>query len=1099
MPRKIIRVFISSTFSDFVEEREALREIVFPKLKAFCERNRATFQAVDLRWGISEDAALEHKTIDICLEEIERCKKLSPKPNFIVMLGDRYGWQPLPPLIAQDEFERIVYVLKNQFTGTGEDQEGVLESLLTWYKLDKNSVPPVYVLLNRSQVDQKSWAVIEDKLLKTLRKAVAQIGLSSEAKEKYFLSATGCEIIKGALNGDGASEDSQVFGFFREIDEIEAYVDTDLEKRNWLQDLKKRLKETLGPNIFEYRLRITKRGNVEQYLSAFCNDVEVSLTRAIEKRLLEINSELSEQAVEKYQQAKFLQERIAAFVGREDIIADILGYARYPSAKAFVLFGRRGIGKTSIAAKIVDTLSHNLSEQSTIIYRFVGATPQSSSVFSMLKGLCEEIHECYNKTSPQVLVYSDTIQFWQESLKLANESRPLIIVIDALDQLKSGEEDDELAWLNCSLPKYVSIILITREGESVGRVKNKLQEPIIREILPLEKVNAIKALEQWLSEKGRTLNQEQFEEIVKKYMENGLLLYLKFAFEQVRKWRSFESKHLTSGINGIIGDYLSFLSEDINHGQTMVAKTLGYLATSKNGLSESEMIEILSLDHSVMNEYFRRTPNSPEVESLPFIVWSRLYFDIVPYLKEAYIDNNNLMQFYHMQVDEAVRDIYLRENETINLHKNLAGYFMAFDNYLQGNSGIPNLRKLSELPYHLMRALETNKLFMLLIDPLYMKAKTDASRLYQLTDEMYWVHLNAKDQEVSRKLTENLFAFVAEYNYKLEKGSVETNEKMPILWEDIHTLLVYKKDKEFYNLFFQIGKNKDRILELCPAINADYIERLHLECLTKLLNYNRRMGYLTEAESLFREILPKLEADSTQILDYSRALYDYGYILYLQGNFDQAFAQLIKSADISEVGGNIVGKWISLCVGFHIRMISSLWTNNEKQYISEFREKLFEGLRIFQKKSSTNSGAKRWIMNVNAHLLNLYFLEKDFENASKHYIEFINDPWVKSYDDESFVLPHEAKLAMLKGEHSEAARLYKRYIDSAIVNSKNNGARGIESFAEHYYWYGQSLYSLGNFEEARNVWQIGQSLSDEPGNHKWRRKMSLDLKALEGV
>ncbi|WP_091940428.1 DUF4062 domain-containing protein [Propionivibrio dicarboxylicus] len=97
---RTIRIFVSSTFNDFLAEREALHREVFRGLKQHCESAGFEFQAVDLRWGISKEAARQHRTIDICLEEIRRCQRLPPKPNFIVLLGDRFGWQPIPARIA---------------------------------------------------------------------------------------------------------------------------------------------------------------------------------------------------------------------------------------------------------------------------------------------------------------------------------------------------------------------------------------------------------------------------------------------------------------------------------------------------------------------------------------------------------------------------------------------------------------------------------------------------------------------------------------------------------------------------------------------------------------------------------------------------------------------------------------------------------------------------------------------------------------------------------------------------------------------------------------------------------------------------------------
>jgi len=52
MPRRdlIFRVFVSSTFSDLIDERNALQEKTYPKLRDYCKNRGARFQAIDLRW-----------------------------------------------------------------------------------------------------------------------------------------------------------------------------------------------------------------------------------------------------------------------------------------------------------------------------------------------------------------------------------------------------------------------------------------------------------------------------------------------------------------------------------------------------------------------------------------------------------------------------------------------------------------------------------------------------------------------------------------------------------------------------------------------------------------------------------------------------------------------------------------------------------------------------------------------------------------------------------------------------------------------------------------------------------------------------------------
>ena len=62
---RIFRLFISSTFSDFMLERERLQRYVFPELEEYCASKGAKFLAVDLRWGITEAAQVEHDQFEI--------------------------------------------------------------------------------------------------------------------------------------------------------------------------------------------------------------------------------------------------------------------------------------------------------------------------------------------------------------------------------------------------------------------------------------------------------------------------------------------------------------------------------------------------------------------------------------------------------------------------------------------------------------------------------------------------------------------------------------------------------------------------------------------------------------------------------------------------------------------------------------------------------------------------------------------------------------------------------------------------------------------------------------------------------------------------
>ncbi|MFZ2141546.1 MAG: hypothetical protein WAV78_32260, partial [Xanthobacteraceae bacterium] len=84
---KAFRLFVSSTFADFSAERDVLQRHVFPALDHYCAAKGYQFDALDLRWGVNEEAQLDQRTEEICLAEIRAAKQGYPPPNFLILLG----------------------------------------------------------------------------------------------------------------------------------------------------------------------------------------------------------------------------------------------------------------------------------------------------------------------------------------------------------------------------------------------------------------------------------------------------------------------------------------------------------------------------------------------------------------------------------------------------------------------------------------------------------------------------------------------------------------------------------------------------------------------------------------------------------------------------------------------------------------------------------------------------------------------------------------------------------------------------------------------------------------------------------------------------
>lgn len=205
---RTFRLFLSSTFNDLAEERNPLHQSVFPAVRRLAMAYGARFHVIDLRWGVTDDAAFDQNKVKICLEEIRRCQSSTLKPNFLILLRDRYGWRPLPDDIPAETFHSLE-------TLYSEDPSRV-EALKSWYTPDENARPAVFCLKARTGESRavEAWREIERTLLAIL--GAARVALPSDRHLlSCGLSATEMEIHLGAL--DVADSRDHVSCFARKI------------------------------------------------------------------------------------------------------------------------------------------------------------------------------------------------------------------------------------------------------------------------------------------------------------------------------------------------------------------------------------------------------------------------------------------------------------------------------------------------------------------------------------------------------------------------------------------------------------------------------------------------------------------------------------------------------------------------------------------------------------------------------------------------------------------------------------------------------------------------------------------------------------------
>lgn len=753
--RKTFRVFVSSTFSDMKAERRLLMNDVFPELERYCSERGAKFQSIDLRWGVTEESQKNQKTLDICINEIHRCQRLSPRPNFIILLGDRYGWQPVPAKIPVAEMEQI-------FDCCSDNDKSFLKE---WYRLDENAVPPEYVLLGWGDriKEYSEWEAIETRIKQVFRQTIEKIGLSDEDKLKYTASATHFEIMEGILNPprDVVDAEKHVLAFSRKIEGLPIKEDT-ADFLDW--DFEKGVKDTDAESklsILKDKLEGKLKGNYAGYDADWDNgSVKIDNPKLITDKIIDhfkqiIDQELAQltnpDEVEAEQQyhTDFCKRLTRQFRGRGNVLSEIDTYIKSNDSKPFALIGPSGSGKSSVMAKAIEQALDN-DPDAVIVYRFIGANAGSTNIISLLHSICAQIASAYDVELESLLEESQReklFEIWNltdlfgKCLGLGTTEKPILVFLDALDQLSESENAHALNWLPKELPGHVSLVV-----SALPELENALAETEVTHLSVLPSTEAEKILRCWLAEAERTLTQDQFDHILTQFSSNGLPLYLRIAFEQACHWRSFDSAPtIPDNIENMIETFLDGLNTE--HTEQLVSTAISYMLCGRDkGLTEEEILKLLHRDPEYWPYFLEKShpAHRAEIESagqIPVVVWSRLFFDLEQFLTERDSQGERIICFYHRLFNEVATKKYLEDAK--KYHERIAEYFEQTPHFLDGKAmKRPNVRKCVEIVRQQILSERFDELEDNLCDLLFIEAKVQAKMVYDLLKD-YDEALNA--------------------------------------------------------------------------------------------------------------------------------------------------------------------------------------------------------------------------------------------------------------------------------------------------------------------------------------------------------------------
>jgi nephrocystin-3 len=631
-PSRLVRVFISSTFRDFIQERDLLVKRVFPELRRRAKERFVEILEVDLRWGITEEQSKSGETLRICLEEIDRCRPSAPV-FFVGLLGERYGWIPEQDYFKPDVLEdpKLGWVKEHIVEGKSVTELEILHGVLRNDEMRDKA----YFYFRQDGYQQRHWSQIEKHHAATNPPITREDFTNAKSKTP----------------------------------------ETDEEKQ---RDLKRRIRDSSlqwDPKDYE----------TPEDLAAL---VASDLWEAID-RLFPISSVPDALERESLEHRVFMESRTRAYVEREGLFEKLDEFL-IPSNQALgqensvdeaeeeedesdsapappsvrVVLGESGSGKSALLAAWLKRRDEDVA-----FFHFVGATPSSVSASSLLRRLLATLRSKGIVPASEAIPHTDEemaelLPFWLEKL---SERGGGIMLFDAVNQLGSAR-DRELWWWPEKWPENIHVVFSTLPGDSLRAMEKRgwKGEEFVLRIPALQPEEKREMMNRYMKDLFAREMEAHLQQFILNAPQTSNPLFLRTVLDELRLRSAFGTldKDLDEMLRcadpaELFVHVLKNLERDFTPPEhpELVHRALGLMGVAMRGLSENEILQLLSASPK------------PAGDPLPRHYWAPLYLA----LEESLVSREGQLSFFHDYLRSAIWREYLdEEHELESAHARLA-------------------------------------------------------------------------------------------------------------------------------------------------------------------------------------------------------------------------------------------------------------------------------------------------------------------------------------------------------------------------------------------------------------------------------------------
>ena len=600
---RVVRVFISSTFKDMIEDRNTLMAQTWPALRKLCRERSVEFVEVDLRWGITEEQSKRKETVQYCLDEIRRCR-----PYFIGLLGERYGWVPEAEAFPEPLLEREGW-LKPEIARRSATELEILHGVLN----DPTMAGRAFFYFRDPAFSERLAAAGEPQMVE---------GSEPQEVEKH-----------------GAAEAARRAQWRRER----------------LADLKGRIRTLCQERGMPLR-------DADRYA-----DPEALAALVLEDLTAAIDAEFPADRVpdvwareardhEAYAQSR----RSPYYIGRDAYFQRLDAYARDGADNCgLTVLGESGAGKSALLANWLGRW-REAHPGAFVFQHYIGSSPMSAGHLALMRRLMVAIVRwCAEPGTPtgfgseeeRIPAQSEEIvKVFPEYLgRLAYQARqrgvPALIVLDALNQIEDRERGRLLGWLPYRFPLDLRLLVSTLPSETLEALGPRGWPSLTVE--PLGAAERTELIARYLSHHSRGLSEARTRAIAQAPA-CANPLYLKSLLDDLR------ATGVNRRLDAQIGNYLQApdipallvkvlarYEHDYERDRPgLVREALSLIWAARRGLTEAEVLHLLK---------------PKDLPQLPLAVWTPLRLA----MEEGLVDRGGILGFGHDFLRAAVEAAYV--------------------------------------------------------------------------------------------------------------------------------------------------------------------------------------------------------------------------------------------------------------------------------------------------------------------------------------------------------------------------------------------------------------------------------------------------------